>query len=69
MTLSIELDSPSIAALNRQAADLGIRAEELAERILNRQLREPVIATDATFREAMTATFEKHDELLRRLAK
>jgi hypothetical protein len=69
MTLSIELDAPSLAALNRQAADLGIRAEELAKRILNRQLCEPAIATDAAFREAMSATFEKHDELLRRLAK
>ena len=69
MTLSIELDAASFAELNRQAADLGIRADELAGRIINERIQTNRVASDDEFRKAMNATFEKNDELLRRLAK
>jgi hypothetical protein len=68
MTLSIELDAQSLAELNRQAAELGIRAEELAGKMLNRQLSKSNEMADSDFRAALEASFRENDEAYRRLA-
>jgi hypothetical protein len=72
MTLSIELDSPCLDSLTKEASALGVPLEELASRILHAHthpIQGGIPASDSAFREAMAATFEKNEELYRRLAK
>ena len=71
MTISIELDPTTLAALRREAEALGLPVEEHAGRILRSrtEISTAVPATEEAFRAAMEATFRKNDELYRRLAK
>ncbi|MEI7683493.1 MAG: hypothetical protein WCL32_00590 [Planctomycetota bacterium] len=72
MTITIQLDGPQLAQLQREAASLGVPVERMAETIIRRQLdnSSPVdTISDDEFRKAKEATFREYDELYRRLAK
>jgi len=73
MTISIELDRPSIEDLSREAVELGLPLEELAGRILHGHIRnrrnDSAVASDEAFRVAMEGTLQDYDEAYRRLAK
>jgi hypothetical protein len=73
MTITIQLDGPGLAALQQEAANLGVSVEQLADTIIQRHVRGraglgPVV-DEATFRKAMADTFRENEELYRRLAR
>lgn len=72
VTITIHLDGPELAQLQREAASRGMPVERMAETMIRRQLDSSVPAdaiSDDEFRKAKEATFREYDELYRRLAK
>lgn len=72
MTLMIQLDTPFLDALRQEAEGLGMSVEEFAKTVLQNHARlkrgNVSIVDDASFRAAMTASFDEHAEVYRRLA-
>lgn len=73
MTITINLDEPSLSAPQEEASGLGLSVEHMADAIIRRQLRtragSATVADDEVFRKAMADTFPENEEVYRRLAK
>jgi hypothetical protein len=73
MTLTIQLEGPKLAALQDEAASLGVSVEQLADAILQRHVstrnRGETVADGDAFRKAMLGTLSENAELYRRLAR
>jgi hypothetical protein len=74
MTMTIQFDGPTAAALHQQADALGVSPERLATAIVQRHVLPQEAPAHATadpeaFRRALAASVTDNEELLRRLAR
>ena len=72
MTISLQLDPHGLTALQKEAEELGITPEQLANNIVERHIRSRFVsgsAGDDAFQAALATSMKENEELLRRLAK
>jgi hypothetical protein len=73
VTITLQIESPGLAELQKEADGLGLSVEQLASAIIRRHVlakADAGAAGDPTaFRQAMEESMNENDELLRRLAR